>query len=363
MKISIIGLSITSSWGNGHATTYRALVRELTRRGHEVVFFERDVDWYSGNRDLNPESSIAQIILYQSLEELRSYLSVIESADAVIVGSYVPEGIDVSEWVIKVARGAVAFYDIDTPVTLAKMRAWDCDYLVPSLIPKFDMYLSFTGGKTLKLLESKYGSPCARPLYCSVDPGHYFPEMQQSRWDLGYLGTYSEDRQSGLWRLLVEPAREWDGGNFVVAGPQYPSDIAWPENVERIEHLPPDQHRRFYNSQRFTLNITRADMVAAGYSPSVRLFEAAACGVPIISDWWEGLDEIFSVGNEILIAHSTDEVLRILRNIPPEEAAMIGEAGRQRVLTEHTAAHRALELEGYLTEIGQSDLIRNSSVR
>ncbi len=360
MKIVMIGLSITSSWGNGHATTYRALVLELTRLGHEVIFFEREVPWYSENRDLHPEASTARVILYDSVAELEEYAPFIQSADAVIVGSYVPDGIEICEWVLRIADGVTAFYDIDTPVTLAKMNAGECDYLTPELIPRFNLYLSFTGGKTLRLLEQEYGSPCARPLFCSVDPGHCFPEIQPVRWDLGYLGTYSEDRQRGLSKFLVEPAREWDAGRFVVAGPQYPTDIAWPHNVERIEHLPPDLHRSFYNSQRFTLNITRADMIAAGHSPSVRLFEAAACGTPIISDWWEGLDEIFKPGEEILIVHDTSEVLKLLKEMPAEDLMAVGEAGRQRVLAEHTAAHRAVELEKYLGEINSR--ILSSSV-
>src|SRR5581483_11377004 len=120
---------------------------------------------------------------------------------------------------------------------------------------------------------------------------------------------------------------------FVVAGPQYPSDVAW-GSVERIEHLPPAQHRRFYNEQRFTLNVTRADMIAAGYSPSVRLFEAAACGVPIISDWWEGLDSLFIPGQEILVARTADDTLRFLRDCPDRVRMSIGHSARRRILRE-----------------------------
>jgi spore maturation protein CgeB len=352
MKIVIFGLSITSSWGNGHASTYRALVRELTRRGHDVVFFERDVAWYSDNRDFHPAASTARIILYESLEDLDDYRSTVESADAVMVGSYVPEGIAVCEWVLQVASEITVFYDIDTPVTLAKIEKGQCDYLNPDLIARFQLFLSFAGGKTLTRLEEEYGSPCARAFYCSVDPAHYYPELHSLRWDLGYLGTYSDDRQSGLNRLLLEPAREWQGGRFVVAGPMYPPDIAWPLNVGRMEHLPPHEHRTFYSSQRFTLNITRADMIAAGHSPSVRLFEAAACGTPIISDWWDGLDELFEPGSEIFIAHDTEDVLRILRDVAQEEAVSVGSAACRRVQAAHTASHRAAELEGYLQMLG-----------
>ena len=349
MKIVIFGLSLTSSWGNGHATTYRGLVRELVRRGHDVHFVERDVPWYAKNRDLN-ELPGARLSLYASLDELPRFLDEVRTADAVIVGSCVPDGIVVGEWVIANASGVTAFYDIDTPVTLAKLRDGNAGYISAALIPRYQVYLSFTGGPILRQLEKEWGSPAARPLYCSVDPSAYYPEARKPQWDLGYLGTYSMDRQPGLERLLMEPAMDLPARRFVVAGSQYPEDIIWPGNVERIEHLPPAGHRRFYNRQRFTLNLTRADMIAAGYSPSVRLFEAAACGTPIISDEWEGLDAFFTPGTEILIAKDSHDVERLLWTLSDEAAATIGQAARKRVLAHHTAAHRAEELERYLLE-------------
>jgi spore maturation protein CgeB len=347
MNIVILGLSITSSWGNGHATTYRGLVRELSARGHEVLFLERDVPWYASNRDL-PDPPYCTTRLYRTLPQLRHrYARRVREADLVIVGSYVPEGVSVGEWVTETAEGLTAFYDIDTPVTLAKLEGGDFEYLSPHLIPRYDLYLSFTGGPTLRRIEKKYRSPMARALYCSFDPEHYFPEKQRIRWDLGYLGTYSDDRQPTVERLLLEPARKWAEGRFIVAGPQYPEDIAWPRNVKRVSHLAPAGHRKFYNSQRFALNVTRAAMIRAGWSPSVRLFEAAACGVPILSDWWDGLDSLFEPEREILIAESGADVLRVLRKV---DGRPIGLRARERVLAEHTAAHRARELEGYVAE-------------
>ncbi len=350
MKIVILGLSITSSWGNGHATTYRGLVRELAARGHDVLFLERDVPWYANERDL-PKPPGCRTELYADLGELTArFAGDVAGADAVIVGSYVPEGVAVGEWVTKTARGRTAFYDIDTPLTLAKLARGDFEYLTPNLIPRYDSYLSFTGGSTLTRLEREFGSPRARPLYCSVDPALYYPEAAAPVWDLGYMGTYSPDRQPTLTRLLLDAARQWPEGRFVVAGPQYPEDIAWPANVERIAHLPPREHRAFYNAQRWTLNVTRGDMIAAGYSPSVRLFEAAACGVPVVSDSWSGLDTFFAIGREIMVAETTAEALRVLRETPDDERRAIGARAQARVLAEHTAARRALELEGYLTE-------------
>jgi spore maturation protein CgeB len=350
MNIVILGLSITSSWGNGHATTFRGLVRELAANGHDVTFLERDVPWYAQNRDL-PDPPYCTTRLYRTLRQLKQrYTRRVAEADLVIVGSYVPEGVAVGEWVTETAEGLTAFYDIDTPVTLAKLAKRDFEYLSPHLIPRYDIYLSFTGGPTLRRIEQQYGSPMARALYCSFDPDHYYPQKQRMKWDLGYLGTYSDDRQPTLERLLIEPARKWKDGKFIVAGPQYPETIEWPRNVKRINHLAPAEHRKFYNAQRFALNVTRAEMIRAGWSPSVRLFEAAACAVPIISDKWDGLSSLFKPNEEILIAESSADVLRFLRKIDDEERRAIGSRARERVLHEHTAAHRAREVEAYVAE-------------
>jgi spore maturation protein CgeB len=351
LDIVILGLSITSSWGNGHATTFRALVRELSALGHNVLFLERDLPWYADNRDM-PKLPWGRVEIYDKVTELRSrFAGQVANADVVIVGSYVPEGIDVGRWVNSTAGGVKAFYDIDTPVTLAKLERGDCDYVTPALIAKYDLYLSFTGGPTLTRLEEQYGSPMARPLYCSVDLRQYYPEQQPILWDLGYLGTYSADRQPPIERLMFTAARRWKEGRFAVFGPQYPTDLRWPANVLHDDHLAPAHHRAFYNRQRFTLNVTRADMVAAGYSPSVRLFEAAACGTPIISDFWVGLDELFVPGEEILIARNASDTLRYLRELPENQRLRIGRRARDVVINNHTSAHRAAELVSHLRAV------------
>jgi spore maturation protein CgeB len=348
MNVVILGLSITSSWGNGHATTYRALASGLARLGHRVVFLERDAPWYAAHRDL-PRPPYANACLYQSLDELTdAYARTVRDADAVIVGSYVPDGVAVAEWALDTARGAVAFYDIDTPVTLAKLDDDDDEYLQPALIPRFDLYLSFTGGPVLARLENDYGARRARPLYCSVDPLVHYPEERAVRWDLAYLGTYSADRQAHLEKLLIEPARRTPERRYFVAGAQFPPDIDWPANVGHGEHIAPDAHREFYNAQRFTLNLTRAAMIDSGFAPSVRLFEAAACGVPVISDRWPGIETFFEPEREILLADDTDTVIDYLETIPETERRAIGQRARQRVLAAHTSRHRAGELVDWL---------------
>ena len=344
-RMVVLGLSLSSSWGNGHATTFRALLAAFAARGHEILFLERDVPWYAAKRDLT-DPAYCRLEYYAELGDLERWRAEIAGADVVMVGSYVPDGVEVGRWVQSVADGVTAFYDIDTPVTLAKLERGDFEYLSPEVIPGYDLYLSFTGGPTLDTLENLYGSPAARALYCSVDPQAYRPMAVETRWDLSYLGTYSPDRQPTLERLLVEPARRMPDRRFVVAGPQYPANLDWPPNVERIEHLPPSEHAAFYSASRFTLNVTRADMIEAGWSPSVRLFEAAACATPIISDIWEGLDQLMAPGGEIILARDSQDVMQALSR----DAHAIGVAGRARVLAAHTAGHRAAELEEFISE-------------
>lgn len=348
MKLVVLGLSITSSWGNGHATTYRALLRELSSLGYQVVFLERDVPWYASHRDMIAPG-FCEIELYRDLEDLRErFTELVRAADAVMVGSYVP--VAVGEWVLATAKGVTAFYDIDTPVTLAKLEQGDCEYLAPDLIPRYRIYFSFSGGPSLVRLEKEYGSPAARALYCSADPELYYPEELEKRWALGYLGTYSQDRQAGVNQFLIQPALRLPKEHFAVAGSSYPAELKWPSNVDRTEHLPPAQHRRFYNEQRFTLNITRASMRHMGFSPSVRLFEAAACGVPIISDIWDGIETFFEPDKEIILVRTTEEMIAILSNLADRDRMEVGARGRERFLRNHSARERARVLAECLTE-------------
>ena len=343
MKLVVLGLSLSSSWGNGHATTFRALLRAFHARGHEVLFLERDVPWYASSRDL-PNPDFCDLRYYSDLADLARWEGALGQADAVIVGSYVPEGVAVGDLAQRAAQGRACFYDIDTPVTLAKLARGDFEYLHPRQIPGYATYFSFTGGPTLQRLERELGSPRAAALYCSVDPQAYRPLDVAKRWDLSYLGTYSDDRQPTLDRLLLDVARLCQDRRFAVAGPQYPADIAWPANVERIEHLSPADHAAFYSASRFTLNVTRADMIVAGWSPSVRLFEAGACGCPVISDRWDGIETVMG---GITLADGPEDVIAALAS----DGARLGKLSREAVLERHTAARRAEELEAALAAL------------
>lgn len=348
LDIVVLGLALSSSWGNGHATTFRALLKGLRDEGHNVLFLERDVPWYAQNRDL-PDPDFCEFRLYQDLPGLiATWGERIRAADAVIVGSYVPEGEALIDRVAALEPKLFCFYDIDTPVTMALLDEGKTEFLNPRQIPLFDIYFSFSGGKVLDHLETRRGARRALPLYCSVDPAQYRRVEADPVWDLGYLGTYSPDRQPTLEAFLIEPARRLPHRRFVVVGPGYPDDIDWPANVERIDHLGPADHPAFYSRQRFTLNVTRAAMRRMGWSPSVRLFEAAACATPILSDDWQGLDELLPEGEAIVIARSTEDVLQALEQTDETARRAMGEAARNRILQAHTGRMRARELAAAL---------------
>ncbi len=353
MKIIIYGLTITSSWGNGHATTYRSLVKALRRRGHEIHFIEKDVEWYRNNRDL-PHPEFCSVHIYNDWNESSAgLLRKSDDADAIIIGSYFPDAIAATREMLHSGRGPLFFYDIDTPITMSRLRSsGKTEYLEAELIPHYDAYLSFTGGPTLRELEIRFGSPRAVAFYCSVDPDQYKPMdvKEEYRCDLSYLGTYAADRQSKLKRLLNDTAALAPEARFLVAGPQYPDHISWEPNVRRKIHLSPREHPFFYSSSRYTLNLTREDMVAAGYSPSVRLFEASACGAAILSDVWAGMEEFLMPGEEILLPRDAYEVKDILQNFSEADRTKLGQRARERILSQHTSEHRASQFENVVAE-------------
>lgn len=351
LDIVILGLSLASSWGNGHATTFRALIKGLAAEGHRVLFLEREVPWYAGsNRDL-PDPDFCELVFYHSLDEVAErHGDRLRAADAVIVGSYVPEGADLIDRLAQMDLKRLCFYDIDTPVTMDLLDTGEEAHLARRQVPVFDLYFSFSGGKVLDRLAEVYGARAPRALYCSVDESRYTRADVPMTWDMGYLGTYSDDRQPGLEALMLEPARRLPHMKFVVAGAQYPDGIDWPDNVERIEHLPPSEHAAFYSAQRFTLNITRVAMRRLGWSPSVRLFEAAAVGTPILSDRWEGLGELLPEGKAIVIADGTEAAVAALTGEDGTRPEALAAEARRIVLADHTGRARAKDLVRMLRE-------------
>lgn len=352
MRFAIFGLTISSSWANGHATPWRGLLKGLHAQGHQAVFFERDVEYYAAHRDLE-RPDYCDLVLYASWSEVSERASkALEDADVAIVTSYCPDGLDACRLVLETPGPLHVFYDLDTPVTLRALETHQlavpngAHYLTPDLIPEFDLYLSFTGGPILDSLRTRWGAKRTAALYGSVDPEVHAPVTDPPRefqCALGYLGTYAADRQPRLDELLLQPARKRPDARFLVVGSLYPQEIEWPHNVAMRPHLDPPEHPAFYSANRLTLSITRQAMLEWGYTPSGRLFEAASCGTPVLTDRFAGLGEFFTPGEEILVADTAEDVRAALERTDAE-LRQIGERARARTLSHHTGATRAREL-------------------
>ncbi|TFZ07233.1 glycosyltransferase [Ramlibacter henchirensis] len=351
MRVVVFGLTVSSSWGNGHATLWRGLWRALVAQGHSLVFFERDVPYYANHRDVTQLPG-GDLVLYRSWDELLPRAtSELEAADAVMVTSYCPDGVAAAALIADSGTPAVkVFYDMDTPVTLETLRAGSAvPYIGPRGLRDFDLVLSYTGGPALQELQTLLGAQRVATLYGHVDPQVHRSVAAVPHYaaDLSYLGTYAADRQAALEALFIVPARRLPQRSFLIGGAQYPDGFPWTGNIRFVSHLPPAEHPAFFSSSRLTLSVTRRAMAENGHCPSGRLFEAAACGTPLVSDWWAGLDEFFTPGREILVARTTDDAVQALE-LGDEELSRIARAARERVLDEHTSAHRARELESLL---------------
>jgi len=344
LKMVFIARISSSSHETGARASHR-LSEALCARGHHLLILQAKSD-----KKLDP-SALGQTLLYDSFKQLKDHFATaIRDADFVMVSSNVSESAAIGDWVTQIAQGTTAFYDLNTPATLAELDRGEAQHLTRSLIRRYQLYFSYTGGPLLELLKKYYGAQSVRPLYGSVDPTMYYPERARLKWDLGYAGNFNDDRLPGLDELLLEPARHWPGGRFVVAGHGYMQSPDWPSNAKRVANPGVGKERAFYNAQRFALNVTGADMIEAGFSPGLQIFEAAACGTPIISDYWEDLESFFAPDEEILFARSSEEVLDYLRGIGERERLRIGDNARRRILSDHSAEQRAIELENYAME-------------
>ncbi len=354
MRICIFGLTVSSSWGNGHATLWRGLIRSLAAAGHELTFFEKDVPWYASARDASsPEG--CRLVLYPGWQEIEDEARrEIARSDVAMVTSYCPDALAATDEVLGQERALRVFYDLDTPVTLDRLAAGErVEYIGSDGLRAFDLVLSYTGGRALDALRERLGARNVAPLYGSVDPAAHRPAAPTPHYaaDLSYMGTFAADRQQGLSALMLEPAQRLPRKRFLIAGAQYPVDFPWSPNIFFVRHLPPGEHPAFFSSCALTLNIPRRAMAELGYCPSGRLFEAAACGAPMLSDWWEGIEQFLEPGRELLIARSAEEAVEALA-IAPAELKRIAEAARRRVLAEHTNDRRAQELVGLLESAG-----------
>lgn len=319
--------------------------------GHRIHFFEKDVPYYSSRRDFEACDYCA-LTLYPDWADVRQLaLQVANDSDVVIAASYVPDGQRICNEILELGRPLRVFYDLDTPITLKNMNEGGVDYLHPSQIPAFDLVLSFTGGKVLEQLSKKYGARLVRPLYGCVDPDVYKKVKAAAKFscDMSYMGTFAPDRQAKLEELFLMPARRHPDRRFLLAGPLYPAHWQWPNNIRKLDHVAPGFHPQFYSSSRITLNITRMEMALNGWCPSGRFFEAAACGTPVITDWWAGLDEFFNPVHDLRVVTATDEVEAALE-LPQSELGTLARHARERTLEQHTGQIRATQLLQYLEQ-------------
>lgn len=358
MHFMIFGLTVSSSWGNGHATLWRGLLKAMSRRGHTVTFFERNVPYYSDTRDgWFPPHGI-NLRIFDSLEAVRSEIvRDLVDADVALLTSYCIDGPALAELICESPAAVRVFYDLDTPVTLDSLGSGEpAAYLPADGLSGFDVVLSYTGGRALSELRSRLGARAAVPLYGWVDPETHSPVTPQAdfRSALSYLGTYAIDRQAALEELFVCPARQRPADRFFIGGAQYPPDFPWSSNIFFVRHMPPALHPAFFCSSRATLNVTRRTMANYGFCPSGRLFEAAACGVPLLSDRWEGLDFFFLPGSEIFTVASSRDVLDTL-SLSDAELRHAAEAARARTLAQYTAEHRVIELEDICQRAASGD--------
>jgi len=363
MTIAIFGLSVTSSWGNGHATFWRALCRSLAKQGHLVIFFERDQPFYRMHRDLDdlPDHVLH---VYRDWDAIRDEaLAVVRAADASIVTSYCADAQDASTLILEKARGIKVFYDMDTPVTLERLAAGlPVDYLPRFGFAAFDLVLSYAGGPALDALTQTLGARRALPIYGCIDPDEY-PVARHPRRDAAftYLGTYAEDRAEAFGKFVVQPAQRLPASRIIVGGPQYPDVEEWPTNIEYRAHVGQPEHLAFYASGRFTLNLTRGAMCQWGWCPSGRLFEAAACGTPLLTDVWPGLSDFFTPGEEIIAVESADDVVRAVSSMDDAALRRMADRARERVLDTCTADVRALDFEAALQDAGADRAISQAA--
>jgi spore maturation protein CgeB len=355
MKLVIFGLAVSSSWGNGHATLWRGMCAALARRGHKVVFFERDVPYYASTRDLFALRQ-GELILYENWDEIAPTATrQAAEADVVMVTSYCPDAASATVCALNSSAEVRCFYDLDTPVTLDRLEhGLRVAYIGPRGLQDFDLVLSYAGGAALKKVQDLLGAKAVAALYGSVDPDTHFPvaACDAYRADLSYLGTFAADRQIRLESLLVEPAKRFPRLRFLIGGSMYDGCFPRQPNIFMLSHVAPAKHPAFYCSAKLNLNVTRQAMADNGYCPSGRLFEAAACGAAILSDWWEGLDTFFESNSEILLAETTEEAIDALER-SPEELTRIGRAAREKVLERHTADARVSDLENILSTFRQ----------
>jgi spore maturation protein CgeB len=353
MRIAWFGSSLVSAYWNGACTYYRGIVRALHDLGHEITFYEPDALDRQRHRDI-PDPDWARVVVYDvpdAASVRRVVTSASRAADVVVKCTGVGVYDEVLEQAVLDARRAdsiVIFWDVDAPATLTRLEADPFDPL-RALVPDYDLVLTYGGGDPVVARYEALGARACTPIYNAVDPAthHPVPAQERFRADLSALVNRLPDREARVEEFFFSAVDALPERQFVLGGAGW-EDRVGARNLRYLGHVPPGDHNAFNCSPLAVLNVTRDSMVHNGYSPATRVFEAAGAGACIISDAWEGLDLFLEPDTEVIACSLGREVADALAGLDAAGAAEIGARARERVLSEHTYAHRAREVEEVL---------------
>ncbi|MFA9479259.1 glycosyltransferase [Phycisphaerales bacterium AB-hyl4] len=362
MNIAFFGSSLVSAYWNGAATYYRGIIRALHERGHRVTFYEPAAFDRQAHRDID-DPDWAKVVVYSAADtdELRHCLEEARQADLVVKASGVGVFDAMLESAVLELRRAgnmVAFWDVDAPATLERLTQYRDDAFIP-LVPKYDLILTYGGGEPVVNAYLALGAKRCVPIYNALDPQTHFPVRGETRFDaeLALLANRLPDREARVDAFFFDVACQLPRHRFLLGGNGW-HDRPVSDNVRYLGHVYTHDHNAFNSSPLAVLNISRASMARFGFSPATRLFEAAGAGACMITDAWAGLEQFFEPGEEILVARDGEAVVEHLLRLTPMAARAIGTAARQRVLAEHTYAHRAAELEAVLDATPRGGALR-----
>jgi spore maturation protein CgeB len=353
LNISFFGSSLVSAYWNGAATYYRGLIRALHERGHRITFYEPDAYDRQQHRDI-PDPDWARVKIYKATDEAAlDTLEQAEESDLIIKCSGVgvnDELLEAAVLELKKPETLVAFLDVDAPATLDRIQN-DPEDAFRSLIPEYDLILTYGGGQPVIDAYLAAGATECVPIYNALDPHTHFPVPAEPRFegDLGFLGNRMPDREARVEEFFLKAATLMPRQKFLIGGNGW-QDKTLPANVNYLGHVYTRDHNAFNCTPRAVLNVSRGSMARYGFSPATRVFEAAGAGACLITDKWEGIELFLESNREVLVAENGEQVAEHLQQLTPERAKEIGQAALKRVLAEHTYAHRAEQMEKVLEE-------------
>ena len=352
LKIAFFGSSLVSAYWNGAATYYRGLIRALAERGHRITFYEPDAFERQQHRDM-PDPDWAEVVVYSAANE-GEVLRAVErarGADLVVKASGVgvhDELLEAGVLDLQSPSTLVVFWDVDAPATLERIHKNVNDPFW-SLIPRYDMVLTYGGGPPVVKAYAAAGARECIPVYNALDPQTHHPVPRDPRFegDLGFLGNRLPDREKRVEEFFLRPAALQPGKRFLFGGNGW-QDKPMPANVKYFGHVYTRDHNAFNCTPLAVLNVNRDSMARFGFSPPTRVFEAAGAGACLISDQWQGIEQFLEPDEEVLVANNGDEVAAYVERLDPERTRAIGAAAMRRVMGEHTYAHRAEQVEEVL---------------